>query len=142
MMYKLPEVILKPQCIPINYQTLSDYTSKAFSLSQKVTHEDDRDPGDAFKRTAISLYLTHHLKLAGFFPHCNGDFFANQDVVTIVYLILRHLQSSSCNAYEIDEFVHSKDSANGNVSLGGAVYPTVSLSNHGCAHNTIRQVKN
>ena len=34
----------------------------------KVAHEEQRDPGDAFKRAAIGFYLAHHLRLAGFFP--------------------------------------------------------------------------
>ena len=69
----------------------------------KVAHEEQRDPGDAFKRAAIGFYLAHHLKLAGFFPQeydmtdsaessgSNKDgFFSvkNQTVVTIVTLIV------------------------------------------------------
>ena len=34
----------------------------------KVAHEEQRDPGDAFKQAAIGFYLAHHLKLAEFFP--------------------------------------------------------------------------
>ena len=70
----------------------------------KVAHEEQRDPGDAFKRAAIGFYLAHHLKLAGFFPpesdymtdsaessSSNKDgFFSvkNQTVVTIVTLLV------------------------------------------------------
>ena len=122
----------------------------------KVAHEEQRDPGDAFKRAAIGFYLAHHLKLAGFFPpdymteatasdsseSSKDGFFSvkNQTVVTIVTLLVRHLQSCSCNAYEIDELVRDRKgmSANRNERLGGAVYPTVSLSNHSCVPNTIR----
>ena len=40
----------------------------------------------------------------------------NQTVVTIVTLLVRHLQSCSCNAYEIDELVRDPNfmSANRN----------------------------
>ena len=129
----------------------------------KVAHEEQRDPGDAFKRAAIGFYLAHHLKLAGFFPpdymtaeaasasdseksSSKDGFFSvkNQTVVTVLTLLVRHLQSCSCNAYEIDELVRDAKglgmSGNRIERLGGAVYPTVSLSNHSCVPNTIRYV--
>lgn len=111
--------------------------------SVKVDHEDQRDPGDAFKRAAIGLYLAHHLKLAGFFPPdlADNSFNAkNEAVAKVVTLMVHHLQSCSCNAYEIDEFVRDSggQTANWNMQIGGAIYPTVSLSNHSCGPNTIR----
>ena len=113
----------------------------------QVTHEDERDPGEVFKRACIGLYLTHHLNLAGFFPSSyttEQPLFdvSNHEVVTIVTLIVRHLQSCSCNAYEIDELVHdsARQSPDQVLQLGGAVFPTVSLSNHSCVPNTTRSV--
>ena len=120
-----------------------------------MTHEELRDPGDPFKRACMAFYLAHHLNLAGFFPSksVNGQeedmpqqkpFFdaSNKEVVTIVTLILRHLQSCSCNAYEIDEFVRdtSLQKPDQVLQLGGAIFPTISLSNHSCVPNTIRSV--
>ena len=97
-----------------------------------------------FKRSCIGLYLTHHLNLAGFFPSYTEPLFdvSNHEVVTIVTLIVRHLQSCSCNAYEIDELVHdsARQSPDQVLQLGGAVFPTVSLSNHSCVPNTTRSV--
>jgi len=100
----------------------------------------------------MAFYLAHHLNLAGFFPSKPVDgkeedmtqkpFFdsSNKEVVTIVTLILRHLQSCSCNAYEIDEFVRdtSLQKPDQVLQLGGAIFPTISLSNHSCVPNTIR----
>ena len=107
-----------------------------------MTHEELRDPGDAFKRSCIAIYMTHHLNLAGFFPKYETPFFdvKNGNVVTIITLVLRHLQSCSCNAYEINEFVHfaNREVGDQSVELGGAIYPTISLSNHSCAPNTAR----
>ena len=108
----------------------------------------------------MGLYLAHHLNLAGFFSSKPVDvgsendgkeedlpqkpFFdaSNKEVVTIVTLILRHLQSCSCNAYEIDEFVRdtSLQKPDQVLQLGGAIFPTISLSNHSCVPNTIRSV--
>lgn len=45
---------------------------------------------------------------------------------------------SSCNAYEISEMVCESESVWQNAELGGAVYPTVSLTNHSCCPNTLR----
>ena len=114
---------------------ICEYPPTIYQLSNlpilKVAHEEQRDPGDAFKRAAIGFYLAHHLKLAGFFPpdymteasvsdseSSKDGFFSvkNQTVVTIVTLLVRHLQSCSCNAYEIDELVRDPNfmSANRN----------------------------
>lgn len=49
----------------------------------------------------------------------------------------RHLCSCSCNAYEISELVRFDDRQECR-ELGGAVYPTISLSNHSCCQNTMR----
>jgi len=45
--------------------------------------------------------------------------------------------SCSCNGYEISELVSEKGSLQ-NLELGGAIFPTVSLSNHSCVPNTMR----
>ena len=83
-----------------------------YNFHFQVTHEEQRDPGDAFKRAVIGFYLAHHLRLAGFFSVAETFEFSvkNTSLVTVVTLILRHLQSCSCNAYEIDEFVHHSKS--------------------------------
>ena len=114
----------------------------------KVTHEELRDPGDLFKRSMVSLFLVHHLHhFAGYFGQDEinkADFFSvqNENMITVVTLALRHLQSCSCNAYEIGELVRHKHGdlykIDENLQLGGAVYSNISLSNHSCCNNTIR----
>ena len=84
--------------------------------------------------------------MAGFFPPAladldSKDFFSkdNSTVVTLLTLLLRHVQSCSCNAYEIDELVRQEEHGFAEATnIGGAVYSTVSLSNHSCAPNSIR----
>ena len=85
--------------------------------------------------------------MAGYFGQDEinkADFFSvqNKNMITVVTLALRHLQSCSCNAYEIGELVRHKQGdlykIDENLQLGGAVYSNISLSNHSCSHNTIR----
>lgn len=61
-------------------------------------------------------------------------------MVGVTALLVRHIQSCACNAYEINELVRSGSSMidSSSVELGGAVYPTISLSNHACTSNTSR----
>lgn len=47
------------------------------------------------------------------------------------------IASCSCNGYEISELVSDRGQLQ-NLELGGAVYPTVSLTNHSCVPNTMR----
>ena len=62
------------------------------------------------------------------------------EVVQVAATLAKHIQACSCNAYEVNEFIrrgHSLIDCT-NVELGGAVYPSISLSNHSCAANTSR----
>ena len=96
----------------------------------------------------VSLFLVHHLHhFTGYFGQdeiSKADFFSigNKNMITVVTLALRHLQSCSCNAYEIGEMVRHKQGdlyrIDENLQLGGAVYSNISLSNHSCTNNTIR----
>ena len=78
-----------------------------------MSHEDERDAGYVFKIIVVGLYLAFHLKCVGYFgSDANNDdqFFnkTNVAVVTVVALILRHVQSCSCNGYEISELVRNQ----------------------------------
>ena len=60
--------------------------------------------------------------------------------MTITALLVRHIQANASNAYEINELVREGSSMIDchAEELGGAVYPTISLSNHACSSNTSR----
>jgi len=60
--------------------------------------------------------------------------------MTIAALLVRHIQANASNAYEISELVREGSSMIDchAEQLGGAVYPTISLSNHACSSNTSR----
>ena len=99
-----------------------------------------RSVGDHLKRNTTALLLTRCLQLSGWFPqHLQSDL-KHEKVVHVAAVLSKHIQSCSCNAYEISEFIrrgHSLIDCQ-NVELGGAVYPSISLSNHSCSANTSR----
>ena len=120
-------------------QVRNDYNyyiwNPALECSLQVAHEELRDAGEIFKQILIALYLTHHLRLAGYFGYSNlsdKSFYSNDDTIKIMCLLVRHLQSCTCNAYDLVQEGETSE-------LGGAIFTTISLSNHSCAPNTIRK---
>nr|XP_053657059.1 SET and MYND domain-containing protein 4-like [Cherax quadricarinatus] len=101
-----------------------------------ITNSTKRTFGDMFKRAITAVYLAHCLRLTGYFgPDDNED-----NIIFAASLLLRHLQGGSCNAYEISEFdVGSEGIASTKmIEVGGALYTTISLTNHSCVSNTTR----
>ncbi|XP_068212579.1 SET and MYND domain-containing protein 4-like [Palaemon carinicauda] len=124
----LPKVMeWKGPYLPTDYMTVLHLT----------TNSSKRSFGDLFKRAITAVYLSKCLKIAGYF-NCGKS--SDEDVLFAASILLRHLQGSSCNAYAIDEF---ELGSNGVVDaksneVGGALYPTISLTNHACSSNTSR----
>ena len=100
-----------------------------------VTNDNKRSFGDLFKRSLASVYISKCLELMNYF----GDVLTDENKLFVGSLILRHIQSCSCNAYEISENDPGKDN---NVpqsnELGGVIYTSISLSNHSCFPNSAR----
>ena len=92
--------------------------------------EDNREArtvGDHLKRNVTALLLTRCLQLSGWFPEHLREDINCEEVVGVAAIVCKHIQSCSCNAYEINEFIrrgHSLIDCQ-NVELGGAVYPTI-----------------
>jgi len=118
--------------IPPTYQP-GDY----HSVYHQIDNMDKRPTGDHLKRGFTALLLARCLQLSGWFPKSDGY---TEEFVFAASLLMRHIQACACNAYEINEFVRKGDSMINceSAELGGAVYPTISLSNHACASNTLR----
>ena len=115
----------------------ADSTAAYDSLSypavhSQVTNTADRPMGDVIKRCAVALYLTACLERAGAVRQSG--------TLQTAALALRHLQSCSCNAYEITELRLGGGGARlaEFEELGGAVYAAVSLTNHSCFPNVVR----
>ncbi|CAG0889173.1 unnamed protein product [Darwinula stevensoni] len=113
------------------------YDPRSLSVVKRlVSHEKERPAGDLFKRTVTAVFLLNCLEIGGLFQDEDGESAQNR----VGALLLRLLQSLSCNAYEISElWVRNEEVSRGErVQIGGAVYPTVSLLNHSCDPNVIR----
>jgi len=110
------------------------------SVYKQVDNKEKRPVGDHLKRCFTALFLTRCLQLTNWFPEEFRTDFCSTEFVYIAALMTKHIQACACNAYEINEFVKKGASMvnSESLELGGAVYPTISLSNHSCAANTSR----
>ena len=97
----------------------------------QVTNTISRTPADLLKRATNAIFLASLILFVA--PK-------ETDIVTLSTVLLRHLQSCSCNAYQITQQILPKGDARRSqeMELGGAVYPTISLSNHSCNPNVVR----
>ncbi|XP_071534895.1 SET and MYND domain-containing protein 4-like [Panulirus ornatus] len=126
----------KPEGTPLAWQ--GKYSPRDYkTVLHLVTNSTKRTFGDLFKRTITAVYLTHCLKTCGYFGGSDVD---QEDLLFVASLVLRHLQGSSSNAYEISEFKVGPEGlvAAKMLEVGGALYTTVSLTNHSCVANTTR----
>merc|ERR1712013_703539 len=105
------------------------------SVFKQEDNRDVRPIGDHLKRCVTGLILTRCLQISGWFPEDLRNNLGAEKVIAIASILVRHIQSGSCNAYEINEFIRKGSSMVEceSVELGGAVYPTISLSNHACS---------
>jgi hypothetical protein len=101
------------------------------SVYGQVTNSSSRTPADLLKRTTSAFFLMRC------FRHVSPETVKDVEMTT---MLLRHLQSCSCNAYQVTEQLVT----DGDVrttrenEIGGGVYPTVSLCNHSCNPNVAR----
>ena len=112
------------------------YSSKDYNpVFHLVTNDDKRSFGDIFKRSLAAVYLTKCLQIIKYFDEDSTE----DDFLFVASLVLRHLQSSSCNAYEISEYeTASEGEVPNSHELGGAIYSSISMTNHSCYANTAR----
>ncbi|XP_076048660.1 protein-lysine N-methyltransferase SMYD4-like [Oratosquilla oratoria] len=123
--------------VPSQLEWDGPYCSEDYhTVFRQVAHSSKRSFGDLFKRTLSAIYIGLCLQVSGFLSHESSE----EDLLYLSCLALRHLQSCSCNAYEVCETVMGPGGVRTaqTVELGGAVYPTIALTNHGCAPNAAR----
>ncbi|CAG0893691.1 unnamed protein product [Cyprideis torosa] len=95
-----------------------------------VTHTKDRPTGDLFKRSLMAIFLSTCLELSGFIPPQTST----EKKVKVAATILQLSQNLPCNAYEVTELQYSPSNIRQAEveAIGGAVCPTVALTNHSC----------
>jgi len=116
--------------------TKGDY----LSVYKQEANIEQRPIGDHLKRCVTALILTRCLQLSDWFPSELCHDLGESEVLDVCEILVTHIQACACNAYEINEFVKKGHSMidSESIQLGGAVYPTISLSNHACTSNTTR----
>ncbi|XP_011701164.1 PREDICTED: SET and MYND domain-containing protein 4-like [Wasmannia auropunctata] len=111
---------------PLDYRT----------VFQLETHCADVEPHVNLIRAVEAIFLAKCLisVLSKLDVVCTAETF-----VSLAAAMLHHLQAINCNAYEIVENVHDEATRIWEPrNVGAAIYPTVSLVNHGCYPNVVR----
>jgi len=105
------------------------YLGGYVSLYGLLSHTESRSPAELFQYTLLAIWLTDILYRTAFARSGSDD----KEQVMIGGIVLRFLQIVACNAVEITELqVADTLHRSHPVSIGLALYPTVSLLNHSC----------
>jgi hypothetical protein len=102
------------------------------------TNSNKRSTDDLFHRSIHACIIG--ISLINNTSFCQ-EAFENLDYqIYISSLILSHLQSLPCNAHEISEFIYHRLSplTSSCIEIGAGIYSTLSLFNHSCNPNVIR----
>lgn len=114
---------------------LGQYTSDEYhAICNLVTHAEDRNAHDLFRRAVIAILLLRCLQQSGYFSSLDPDESTSDILPYVGGLLLSHLQSFPCNAHEISEFGLDTGAVVESVphELGAGIYATLSLFNHSC----------
>ncbi|XP_066968719.1 SET and MYND domain-containing protein 4-like [Macrobrachium rosenbergii] len=110
------------------------------SVYNMVALPEKRSPEDFLERSLMACFLLKVLQRMHFFGRWDEesppDKELTEDEVFIGSLLLRHLQILQFNSHEVTGVGFAKDKVNfkeaKNISLGLALYPTISFCNHSC----------
>lgn len=120
------ELGLKKLYKPLDYQT-------TFQLQ---THCTDMEPNVNLIQTIEAIFLAKCLifVLSKLDVICTKETF-----LSLAVAMLHHLQAINCNAYEtIENILDETTRVWSPRNIGGAIYTTVSLTNHSCYPNVVR----
>lgn len=141
----------KTKCLDKNgHYNSADYTS----VHHLVGNVKLRSNADLFRRAATAAYILHLLsKLTDYFssvseqnitelfPNCDLKLPVSSVKMYIGGLLMHYLMIAPSNAHEISEMVLQKGEKKmdfESVEIGGALYPIMSLMNHSCDPNVVR----
>jgi hypothetical protein len=115
------------------------YNSNGYkNIFNLITHSNKRISSDLIRRAMVAgLFGKIIIKTSYFSSDVNVN---SDEFYYICGLILRHLQSISCNAHEINEFQYNTHSVATSITtgIGAGIYATLSLFNHSCNPHVVR----
>ncbi|XP_043270677.1 SET and MYND domain-containing protein 4-like isoform X2 [Venturia canescens] len=123
------------------YFSIDPYDSSCYqTVFALETHCSDSSTIINLSRSVCSIFFTKCLELVFLQNHPSSTASIDTNKLLLVAVgMLRHMQSVDCNAYEIVENIRDETTRIwGPRNVGGAIYPTVSLINHGCYPNVVR----
>lgn len=102
------------------------------------TNSQRRTADDLFHRSVQACILG--LSLVNNTSFCQDAYDNKNYQIYLCSLLLSHLQSLPCNAHEISEFVYHRlqPLTSSCLEIGAGIYATLSLFNHSCSPNVIR----
>lgn len=131
------ENYLKQDKVEYEQQELYEWNNYE-NILKLETNSNQRSTDDLLQRSiqacVIGMSLVNN---TSFCPQAYENF---DYQVYICSLILSHLQSLPCNAHEISEFIYHRSSpiTSSCIEIGAGIYATLSLFNHSCNPNVIR----
>lgn len=129
-----------------SYKVDTNQTYKSddyMNIFHLITHSNLRTSSDLVRRCMVASLLAKLLLKTSYFKINNEIEQISENSDDFYYiggLILRHLQSISCNAHEINELQFNTNAlANSTVlGIGHGIYATLSLFNHSCDPHVVR----
>lgn len=102
------------------------------------TNNHRRTADDLFNRSVQACILG--LSLVNNTSFCQDAYDNKNYQIYLCSLFLSHLQSLPCNAHEISEFIYhqAQPLTSSCLEIGAGIYATLSLFNHSCSPNVIR----
>lgn len=124
-----PKASSEALCQSLFTNSAGVYLGGYVSLYSLLSHTKSRAPAELFQYTLLAAWLTDILYRTAF-SGCGSD---DKEATMIGGVVLRFLQIVTCNGVEVTELdladtLHRSHP----VSIGLALYPTVSLLNHSC----------
>lgn len=108
------------------------------SIEKMVTHCSSREPSEniffALRAIIVSKCLVHSLSNLEV-----AVVLSRKQTISLAASVIHYLLAIDCNGYEIVENVLNHDTRIWEPrSIGGALYPSVTLVNHSCYPNVVR----
>jgi SET and MYND domain-containing protein 4 len=114
-----------------------------YNVFHLITNSFLRRSNDLFRRSYVALFLTKILIKTGFISNVKTPAELKENACFIGGLVLRHLQSISCNAHEISQLKLDDDLKKPLEKgvckpVGAGIYALLSIFNHSCEPHVTR----